>query len=484
MACQSLRSHILDSRFYSSGYTTDEARRIFCDLRRLQRWLEVETALAKVQADLGIIPAAAAQYLQKTANLKLLDVTKIQEDIVATGHSLIPLLSAWQSISGDSGQYIHYGATTQDIQDTAQVLEIRDVFVIIERDLTALTGSLIALADTYKGLVMIGRTHGQPALPTTLGLKIGVWLDELLRSAARLMDCKKRILVSQLFGGVGTMAAFGEKGIVLLEKFSALLDLGSPLAAWHSSRDRFAEYLSAIAILGGCLGKIGNEISQLSRAEIRELEEPFHFGKIGSTTMPHKRNPELCEQVVVLAKLIKSNADLGFEALINEHERDYRSIRLEWVSITEASLFLCGALALMKKIINDLIVHKDRIEQNTKESSFLISTEKLMFLLGEKIGKQKAHQILYEAAMESHDSGTPIIDLLVEHLEIKSLFKRQNLEAAMDPSGHIGLAKDLTQNVIESAKRWLSDQDISQQNLASCPLANKDGQCFLENGTV
>ena len=355
--CKSLRSHIVDSRFYRSGYSTEESRMIFCDFRRLQRWLDVEIALATSQATLGMIPLSAAEELAQTAQLTQLDLNEINSSIKSTGHSLIPLLSAWQKVtSPESAGYIHFGATTQDIQDTAQSIEIKEVLAIITRDLSSIIKELIDLARRTRSLVIVGRSHGQHALPTTLGLKVAVWLDEMIRNGERLRECKKRVLVSQLFGGVGTMAAFPGQSLELLSEFSKRLRLSTPRTAWHASRDRLAELLSFMAILAGGLGKIANEICQLARNEICELEEPFHFGKIGSSTMPHKRNPELCEQVVVLSKLIKNQASSGFDGLINEHERDYRAVRLEWVSIPESSLMLCSALSLVKSILKNQLV--------------------------------------------------------------------------------------------------------------------------------
>ncbi len=245
MTCHAPRSHIVDSRFYGGGYATMEARRLFCDLRRLQRWLDVEAALALSQAELGTIPASAAREIAETARLDLLDQTAIKEDIARTGHSLIPLLNAWQKVvSPEAGRYIHYGATTQDIQDTAQSLEIKDVLAILERDAGRIIARLAALAETYRDVVTIARTHGQQALPTTLGAKLAVWLDEMIRNGNRLRNCRHSVPVAQLFGGVGTMAAFDGHGIELLNRFSARLGLAPPLSAWHTSRDRLAELLA------------------------------------------------------------------------------------------------------------------------------------------------------------------------------------------------------------------------------------------------
>jgi adenylosuccinate lyase len=384
-----------------------------------------------------------------------------------------------QACEGDAGQFIHFGATTQDIEDTAQVLEIRDVLNIVERDLRSIVLLIVNLAEQYKDLVTIGRTHAQHALPMTLGLKMAVWLDEVWRNYERLMACKERVLVSQLFGGVGTMDAFAEKGLELLAQFSDRIGLQEPLTAWHASRDRSAEFLATMAMISGTLGKIADEIRCLSRSETGELEEPFQMGKVGSSTMPHKRNPEMCEQIVVLARLIKANAGLGFEAMINEHERDYRAVRLEWVTITDTSLFVCGLLSLMKAILKDLTVHEHRIRQNVEKAATLISSEALMFYLGETIGKQTAHRIVYETSMKAIETRQPLIDLLMNHDEISGKFKREDLEKTIDPVNHIGLSQELTRRVIDHVKEQLGSTVASDATERTCPLADKDGACTV-----
>ena len=475
-----LHSHIVDSRFYSSGYTTQEARKIFCDKYRYQRWLDIEAALASAQADLGIIPEWAAEAINEKAHIRYLDLGAIKEGIRVTCHSLIPLLSAWREVCNNAArEFINFGATTQDIQDTAQALEIRDVLTIVERDLRIIIQQLIELADRYVDLVIIGRTHTQHALSMTMGLKMAVWLDEVWRDYERLMDCRERVLVSQLFGGVGTMDAFSEKALELLSRFSQRLGLKAPLTAWHVSRDRGAEFLSTMAMVSGTLARIANEIRSLARSETGEMEEPFHMGKIGSSTMPHKRNPEMCEQVVVLARLIKSNAGLGFEGMINEHERDYRAVRLEWVTITDTSLFICGLLSLMKAIMKDLIVHEHRARKNVENAATLISTEALMFYLGETIGKETAHRIIYEAAMEAKETGQPLMDLLMNHHKISGKFERKDLEQVVDPAKHIGMSRELTYRAINYVKEKLSNIAMCEKTERVCPLGEKDGSCSV-----
>jgi len=472
-----LNSHIIDSRFYSGGYTTEEARRVFCDKYRYQRWIEVEAAMASAQADLGLIPKWAAEALNEKAHLRYLDLNAIREGIKTTSHSLLPLLRAWQEVcDGAAGEFIHFGATTQDIQDTAQVLEIRDILAIVERDLTAIVRQVIDLAERYSGLVIIGRTHTQHALSMTLGLKVAVWLDELWRNVERLTACKERVLVSQLFGGVGTMDAFGDKGLELLSQFSQRLKLKAPLTSWHASRDRGAEFLGTMAMISSTFAKIANEIRCLARSETGELEEPFQMGKVGSSTMPHKRNPEMCEQVIVLARLIKANAALGFEGIINEHERDYRAVRLEWVTITDTSLFICGLLSLIKSILKDLIIHEDRIRENVDKAATLISTEALMFFLGETIGKQTAHKIVYEISMEAIETSQPLVDLLMNHEEIEGKFSREDVERTIDPKNHVGMSEELTHRTVAYVKKRLLATGPCEEGERSCPLSDR-GEC-------
>jgi adenylosuccinate lyase len=479
--CHSPRSHITDSAFYCRGYTTAEAKSIYCDFRRLQRWLDVEAALALAQGELGLIPTEAAERLATSASLDLCDPDAIKQGIAATGHSLIPLLDEWQKAAGpEAAKYCHYGATTQDIQDTAQTLELKEVHAVISRDLAILIELLADLATKYRTQVIIGRTHGQHALPSTLGLKFAVWLDELLRHANRLEEGRKRLLVSQLFGGVGTMAALGSSPWELLKNFSARLELFVPATAWHTARDRGAEFVATLALLTGTLAKIANEICQLAKDETGELEEPFHMGKIGSTTMPHKRNPEMCEQVVVLARLVKACSGICLDGLINEHERDYRAVRLEWVGITDASLYSCGALDLMKNIIRGLIVHPERIAQNLASSACLISTEALMFLFGDKMGKPAAHQLLYETSMEARKSGRVLTDLLATHPLISGRFSAKAIEEAVDPSRHTGMATKITDQVVESSRAWLKrNRELATAHPPKCPLDNRPNGCIF-----
>ncbi len=473
--------HIVDSRFYSGSYTTREAREIFCDLRRYQRWLDVEAALALAQADLGIIPSRAAARIRENAGIERLDLELIRNELRITGHSLMPLLKALEQACGqEAGRFIHYGATTQDIQDTAQVLEIRDVLTVVRRDLTALIIRVMELCERYEDLVTIGRTHNQHALPTTMGLKMAGWLDELWRQHQRLEDAEERLLVSQLFGGVGTMDGFGEQAFGVLKNFSARLGLRPPMLSWHASRDRIAEFLTFLALLGSTCARIAEEIRCLARNEVGEMAEPFSFGRIGSSTMPHKRNPEMCEQVLVLARLISSRLSPAFEGQINEHERDYRAVRLEWVSVTDASLYTCGLLDLMRKILDGLVIHEETVRKNVRRAAAEISTEALMFFLAPAMGKQAAHSLIYEASMAAVDSSGSLLDMLLARPEIAEKYGREEILRVIRPENHIGMALQLTRNTVARIRAALADHDPEKLDDPGCPLrtlSEKEIQC-------
>lgn len=464
--CNHSHAHITDSRFYRSRYATEESRAIFCDLCRYERWLFVEAALALSGAELGIIPEWAAEEIARKAHLEHIDLEEVERDLTRTGHSLVPLIRALErACDGGAGEFVHYGATTQDIQDTAQSLELHEVLHLVERDLGAILAGLVELARCHRDTLMVGRTHSQQALPMTFGLKVAVWIDELLRDLERVTECRERVLVAQLFGGVGTMEGFGERGIELLDRFADRLGLAAPRVAWHVARDRVAEFLSTLAIVTGTLARIANEIRSLARSEVREVEPGFRPGKVGSSTMPHKRNPEGAEQVVVLARLVKAQAMLGFEGLIAEHERDSRSLRLEWVTVTDASLHACAALAITKEILSDLVVRESTMRKRAARTAEMIGSEALMFALGDHVGKQTAHHLVYEATQSAREEDRALLDIVREMPEISGHLDPEEIKRALTPERHLGLSRTLVERVLADADRWLKHRKAPSAGL-------------------
>ncbi|MDG9703198.1 adenylosuccinate lyase family protein [Streptomyces sp. DH37] len=455
--CRHERGHITDSRFYGNRYSSPDSRRVFCDVCRHQRWLDIEAALAQAQAELGLIPQETADRIAATACIDLIDLDQVQLEIERSGHSLVGLLRVFEAACGpEAGQYIHYGATTQDIQDTGQVLEIRDVLDILQPQLAEITRVLADLAERHADTVALGRTHAQPALPMSFGLKVAGWTDELLRHLKRLEELRERVLVAQLFGGAGTMAGFGDQGPALLERFAHRLGLGVPTTGWHVARDRPAEFVSALAMVTGTLARIADEIRTLSRPEFAEVQEAWRPGKVGSSTMPHKRNPERCEQVVVMARLASAQVSVALAGMIGDHERDARALRVEWACIPDVSHYCLAACAMTLESVTGLIVHTDRLLSNTTDVADKVMSERLMLTLGRQVGKQRAHELVYEVTQQAQQQGLPVRALLDGHAQIAGRLTAEELDAIFDPATYLGASSALTARTVAEARKTLA----------------------------
>ncbi|MDP8927871.1 MAG: adenylosuccinate lyase family protein, partial [Actinomycetota bacterium] len=352
----------------------------------------------------------------------------------------------------------HYGATTQDIQDTGQALEMRDVLDEIEQELRDMIAGLADLATTHRGTLMIGRTHARPALPTTFGLKVAGWVDELLRHAERLSAMRPRILVAQLHGGVGTMAGFDGHGPALLDRFARRLGLQVPRMGWHVARDRVAEFLASLAMLAGTLGRIADEVRTLGRPEFAELTEGWQYGQVGSSTMPHKRNPETAEQVVMLARLVRANATLGFDGMLQEHERDSRGLRLEWVAVADASHHTLAALAILGSLLAGLDVNSAHMAKQAQEAAEQICSESLMLALGRGFGKQRAYALVYELTQQAQGEGWSLRQAIEQRSDLTANLEPDELGSIFDPGSHLGSAGELVDQVVAAADRWLIEE--------------------------
>ena len=465
--CAHERGHITDSSFYGHAYATQASRRIFCDVCRYQRWLDVEAALALSQAELGLVPPEQAERIAAAAQVERLDLELVRSEIRRTGHSLVGFLRALQeACEGDAGELIHLGATTQDIQDTGQSLEIGEVLAEAERELVALVGILAPLVRTHAHTLMVGRSHARAALPMTFGLKAASWLDELLRHGERLADCRSRVVVAQLFGGVGTMAGFDGQGPALIERFAARLGLGVPAIGWHTARDRVAEFVGTMAALAATLGRILDEVRTLSRPEFGELEEAWKPGKVGSSTMPHKRNPEECQQVVVLARLAAAQVPLALQAMIGEHERDSRALRLEWSIVPDVSHHSLAALTIGRRILEGIVVHEDAMAANAEEAAGAVCTESLMLALGRHVGKQSAHAQVYELCQDATSRGLPLQEYLRSAAAVRRHLDEAELAEIFAPTAYVGSAPQLAVEMAARAEDWLAARAPTTQAAA------------------
>lgn len=452
--CEHDRGHITDSRFHGDMYATPESRRIFCDVCRLQRWLDVEAALAASQAELDLIPQGAAAEIVRAATVERLALDDVRESIRQTQHSFVGLLRALEAACRHgAGEFVHHGATTQDVQDTGQALEMRDVLDIVGRDMHAVGLRLRELAVAHRDTLMIGRTHARAALPTTFGLKVASWLDELARQADRVGEMRRRVLVAELFGGVGTMAGFQGRGGELAAEFADRLSLGVPPMGWHVARDRVADYVTTLAMLAATMARVADEIRTLSRPEFAELEEDWRRGRVGSSTMPHKRNPEKCEQVVVLARLARAAANTSLEAMLEEHERDSRGLRLEWAAVPEVSHYTLCALSIVRTLLEGLHVHETRMAEHARQAADQVCTEALMLALGRHLGKQSAYNVVYELSQRAQDEGGSLFAYAAASSEVTAHLDVEELRELFDPAQQVGEARDLVDAAVARSDR-------------------------------
>jgi adenylosuccinate lyase len=447
-----MASGVVDSILFKDQFSTEKMRTIFSDENMVQKWLDTEAALARAQAKLGIIPADKAAEICRKAKAELMDFAEMKRQIDKTGHPIVPLLRVLKNAcDGDAGEYVHWGATTQDIMDTGMILQVREAFAEISAKNKQLMANLCDLAEKYKSLVMVGRTHGQHALPVTLGFKCAVWAAEVRRNIMRLEDCRGRLFIGQFSGAVGTIASLGAEGMKVQELMLKELGLGVPDITWHTSRDNLAEFISVLGIVTGTAGKIANEVVALQKTEFSELEEPFVMGKVGSSTMPHKRNPMLSENVVALSKMVRSLVPLAQEAMIAEHERDMRGWQTEWDFIGKACCLTDAALKLILYITEDLIVRPQNIERNLYILKGLMLSEAIMMKLGEKIGRQEAHEIVYKTCMEAFAEDAPMKEALLKVDIVAKNFSDKEIDSLLNPHNYTGLAEAFVEKVLAAA---------------------------------
>ncbi|UUE57447.1 adenylosuccinate lyase [Pectobacterium aroidearum] len=446
-----MASHLIDFLLIGNNFGTPEMRGVWSEHNRLTKQVDVEVALALAEGELGVIPLDAAKTIAENADASALNVEEIAKDAARMKHSLMPTIAAIQKQCGAAGEFIHYGVTTQDIVDTATVLQLKQSFDIVVRDTQLLAVELKRLAKKYQHTLMAGRTHGMQALPTTFGFKLAVWLDEFIRHLERLTEIKERVLVGNINGAICTYASFGEQGPEIERLTLDKLGLNTPNIGWQSARDRFSEYASVAVLISGTLGKIGNELYNLMRTEINEIEEPFSEGKIGSTTMPHKRNPAALEGLASLTAPLFKSAALIHESMKVEHERDAMSWRAEWIALPEINIYLSAQLQNALGILRGMSVNEKQMLANLDLQNGLLLSEKVMFEIGKRLGKQTAHHLVYECSMQAFEQNQSFKSVLLAHPVLSEQVTATDLDEWLNPANYVGSAPQKVDDVIRYA---------------------------------
>ena len=406
-----------------------------------QAYLDVEVALAKAQAKQEIIPSWAAKKIQEKGKLELLNIENVDLGLRKTGHPLVPLIWELDRICGDdAGGYIHWGATTQNITQTGKLLVVKKCHDFYLKGLGELLLTLSDLAEKSKNYSMPGRTHGQHAVPATFGYKVAVWIDELIRHVSRLKECEGRVFVAMLGGGAGTMASVGLEGLETQELMAEELGLASMSMPARTIGDHLTEYITLLAMLAATASKMAREVYTMMKQEFGEVEEPVPLGAVGSSTMPQKRNPRLSQDVVAWASEVRTFVPMALEAMQTEHEADKTTSMMINSAIDRVCFLISEILDNLNEIFSGLTLFPDRMRNNLDLSGGLIMSEKIMLELGKEMGRQKAHDVVYDAAQKSVNEGRPFRETLSEESEVTSRLTPDQITDLLNPEHYTGLS--------------------------------------------
>lgn len=421
-------------------------------------WLCVEAALAKAQGSLGIIPEEASRQIQKSCHVECLDIERYDMLYQKTGHPMVAMLKLLEEAVGkEAGQYIHLGATTQDIIDTATVLAMKEMMETAEQKLASILRCCCRLAEDYAEVPMMGRTHNIQALPITFGYKAAVWADEFLRCYVRIRESEKRILALQMSGAVGSMVSFGNDGEAIQKRMAEELGLSVPAVSWHASRDRMGEFASVMSLIGCALGRCAQEIYLLMGTEIGELSEYWGEGRVGSSTMPHKVNPTNTQHIKgITTRLRYLSAEIQ-ELMLVDHERNMQHSIEEQKAVEEICVCVAEVLDRGEELLDTLVVNKENMKRNLYLLGGLTQSEHIMLELGRKIGKQNAHRLVNKIAVDSFQNHLSFEEELKKNEEIVSNLGTENIHNLLDPMQYIGKCPEIAKKVAGKIRSELGE---------------------------
>ncbi|HEY8148685.1 MAG TPA: adenylosuccinate lyase [Vicinamibacteria bacterium] len=442
-----------DSFYFRDRYGSPAMRAIWDDRAMVQRWLDVEAALAATQAELGLVPASAAREIARRARVDLIDLAAMKREFDTTWNPVMPLVNALrQVVRPAAARWVHWGATSKNIIDTALALQIKDTYGVVMGELDAIAAELARLARRHRDTIMAGRTHGQHALPVTFGYKAAVWLDEVQRQKERLEASRPRVLVGELGGAVGTMAALGRKGLAVQDRMMARLGLGVPVIAAKTAGDRFAEFFILLALLSATLGKIAQNIYNLQVSDVDEAVE-FMEGKVGSSAMPHKLNPVASGSVVLLGRLIRARATTILDYVHSEWEDDHRQGETAWAFPQEVCLLLGAQLVIGRRLLATLVVKPENMRRNLDRAGGVVLSEAVMMALAPKIGRDRAHALVLALSREALQRGVAFREAVAAHPEVRRHLTARQIAAALDYENSLGLAGTFVDRVLAVYER-------------------------------
>ena len=432
-------STIIDSAIFGDIFSTPAMRRVWSDENRTAKYLQIESALAKVQGELGLIPAEAAAEIIRVCSIENIDMVKLKAQTERIGYPVLGVVSQINALCRDKlGEFCHWGATTQDITDTATVLQVREALDIVEADLIALGQGLAKLAREHRDTPMIGRSNLQQAVPVTFGYKMAGLLAAVQRHLERLAQLRPRALTGEFAGAAGTLASLERGAMQTQEGLMRELGLAQPVIAWHTVRDSIAEVGTFLGLVGGTLGKLSMDVKLMMQTEVGEVYEPFAHGRGSSSTMPQKRNPISSCYIHAAISVVRQHAAAMLDAMVADHERSTGPWEIEWIVLPESFCLMAGALAQARAVVDGLEVDTQRMRANLDMTNGLVVSEAVMMGLAPYIGREYAHDLVYDICREALRANRPLLDLLAEHPQINPHVTREALARMCDPANYLG----------------------------------------------
>ncbi|TAH52043.1 MAG: adenylosuccinate lyase family protein [Betaproteobacteria bacterium] len=443
---------IIDSSIFGNIFSTDAMRQVWSDRNRTAKYLEIERALAVVQGRLGIIPQEAADEIVKNCDIDKIDMDKLRAQTERIGYPILGVVSQLNALCRDKlGEYCHWGATTQDITDTATVLQIQEALDLVDADLRAISAALVEISRRHRDTPVIGRSNLQQAIPVTFGFKTAAILAGIERHRERLAQLKPRVLMGEFGGACGTLASIERGAMETQAGLMAELGLAQPDIAWHTVRDTIAEVGAFLGLVGGSLGKIAMDVKLMMQHEVAEVYEPFHPGRGSSSTMPQKRNPISSCYIHAAVSVVRQHAAALMDAMIADHERSTGPWEIEWIALPEAFCLLAGALKQTRFVLEGLEVDAGKMRANIDITNGLVMSEAVMMGLGPYIGREYAHDLVYDLCREAIRTNQPLLDILAEHPEINVHLDRDALARMCDPANYLGQAGVMVDKVLHRA---------------------------------
>ncbi len=425
---------------------------VFSDRTRLQRMLDFEAALANAEARCGVIPQGAAAVIAGKCRVELLDVPALAEATTLSANPAIPLVKQLTALVAEENKeaagFVHWGATSQDVNDTGLIVQVRQAWEILESDLAALGAALSELAQKHRSTIMIGRTLMQHAQPTTFGAKVAGWLDAVNRHRERFREIRKRLLVLQFGGAVGTLAALKEQGMDVAKALAEELHLELPDTPWHTHRDRISEAATTLGLCAGTLGKIARDISLHMQPEVAEVLEPAAEGRGASSTMPHKRNPVSCARILAAAIRVPGLVGTMLGAMVQEDERGLGNWHAEWETLPQIVRLVAGALHEMKELVPRLEVDSGRMRHNLEQTQGLLFAEAVSMELAKSMGKPAAHAVVEAASRRVRETGKNLREQLMQDADVGEILRPEDLDRLFVPENYLGSATEFVDRVV------------------------------------